>query len=64
MNRIQASVTVARIELHWAVILWYQRRGFQLIERGEPLTSERLQKYSQIIDRHGMQVLRLEKLFE
>ncbi len=64
MNRIQASVVAARIELHWAVILRYQRRGCQLIERGEPLTSERLQKYSQIIDRHGMQALRLEKMFE
>lgn len=64
MNRIQTSVAAARIELHWAIILWFRRRGCRLIERGEPLTSVRLLRYSCIIDRHGMQAFRLEKLFE
>lgn len=64
MNRIQASVAAVRIELHWAVILWYRRRGCRLIERGEPLTSARLLRYPRIIDHHGMRAFRLEKLFE
>lgn len=64
MNRVQAALAAARIELHWAIILRYRRRGCRLIERGEPLTSLRLQRYTRIIDRHGRLAYQLESLFE
>jgi len=64
MNRMRAFVAAAEIELHWAIIRWYRHRGGLLIERGEPLTSPHLLKYSRIIDHHGMRAFRLEKQFE
>jgi hypothetical protein len=61
MNTRNRRLLACQIEYHWWFIMRYRRRGNILIERGEPLTSDRLISLSKKIDHHGAIAHRLEK---
>ena len=64
MKQIQRTWIAARIEIQWAYILWYRRRGEVLIRRGVPFHSKIFQKLSRKIDRHGLIAFRLQDQYE
>lgn len=64
MKQIQRTWIAARIEIQWAYILWYRRRGEFLIRRGVPFHSKIFQKLSRKIDRHGLIAFRLQDQYE
>lgn len=64
MNHIKERWLAARIELHWAYIIWCRRRGTKLLEQGEKLNSARMMKLTRKIDHHGIIAFKLQDEYE
>lgn len=63
-KRIRAAVLAARVEYHWWFILYYRKRGENLIGRGEPLNSERVLRLNDRVNFHGLRARKYEKCYE
>ena len=61
MKSIKAFLLAVQIEYHWRLIRRWQKKGVQLINLGEPLSSEKLAALSRRISHHGAIAFRLEK---
>lgn len=61
MKSIKVFLLAVHIEYHWRLIRRWQKKGTQLINLGEPLTSKKLAALSRRISHHGAIVFRLEK---
>ena len=63
-KRIRAAMLAARIEYHWWFILYYRKRGENLIGRGEPLNSKRILRLNDRVNFHGLRARKYEKCYE
>ena len=63
-KRIRAALLAARIEYHWWFIMFYRKRGENLIGRGEPLTSKRILRLNDRVNFHGLRAKKYEKCYE
>ena len=61
MKSIKAFLLAVQIEYHWRLIRRWQKKGAQLINLGEPLSSKKLAALSRRISRHGAIAFQLEK---
>ena len=61
MKSIRVFLLIVQIEYHWRLIRRWQKKGVQLINLGEPLTSKKLAALSRSISHHGAIAFRLEK---
>ena len=61
MKSIKVFLLAVHIEYHWRLIRRWQKKGVQLINLGEPLTSKKLAALSRSISHHGEIAFRLEK---
>ena len=61
MKSIRVFLLIVQIEYHWRLIRRWQKRGVQLINLGEPLSSKKLAALSRRISHHGAIAFRLEK---
>ena len=61
MKSIRVFLLIVQIEYHWRLIRRWQKRGVQLINLGEPLSSKKLVALSRSISHHGEIAFRLEK---
>lgn len=63
MKSIKAFLLAVQIEYHWRLILIrrWQKKGAQLINLGEPLSSKKLAVLSRRVSHHGAIAFRLEK---
>ena len=61
MKSIRVFLLIVQIEYHWRLIRRWQKKGVQLINLGEPLTSKKLAALSRRISHHGAIAFRLEK---
>ena len=61
MRPIKTFLLTVHIEYHWRLIRRWQKKGVQLINLGEPLTSKKLAALSRSISHHGAIAFRLEK---
>ncbi len=63
-KRIRAALLAARIEYHWWFILYYRKRGENLIGRGEPLNSMRLLRLNKCANLHGLRAKKCERSYD
>lgn len=63
-KRIRAAMLAARIEYHWWFVLYYRKRGENLIGRGEPLNSKRILRLNDRVNFHGLRARKYEKCYE
>ena len=61
MKSIRVFLLIVQIEYHWRLIRRWQKKGVQLINLGEPLSSTKLAALSRRISHHGAIAFRLEK---
>ena len=61
MKSIRVFLLIVQIEYHWRLIRRWQKKGVQLINLGEPLSSKKLVALSRSISHHGEIAFRLEK---
>ena len=61
MKSIRVFLLIVQIEYHWRLIRRWQKKGVQLINLGEPLTSKKLAALSRSISHHGAIAFQLEK---
>ena len=61
MKSIRVLLLIVQIEYHWRLIRRWQKKGVQLINLGEPLSSKKLAALSRRISHHGAIAFRLEK---
>ena len=61
MKSIRVFLLIVQIEYHWRLIRRWQKRGVQLINLGEPLSSKTLVALSRSIRHRGEIAFRLEK---
>ena len=61
MKSIKGFLLAVQIEYHWRLIRRWQKRGAQLINLGEPLSSKKLAVLSLRVSHHGAIAFRLEK---
>ena len=61
MKSIKAFLLAVQIEYHWRLIRRWQKKGAQLINLGEPLSSKKLAVLSLRVSRHGAIAFQLEK---
>ena len=61
MKSIKVFLLAVHIEYHWRLIRRWQKKGVQLINLGEPLSSKKLVALSRSISHHGEIAFRLEK---
>ena len=59
-----AALLAAQIEFHWWMILRCRRRGERWIGSGEPLSSKRLLRLNERINRHGVIAKAYEREYE
>ena len=63
-KRIRAAMLAARIEYHWWFVLYYRKKGESLLDRGEPLNSNRLLRLNDRANYHGFSARKCEKCYE
>lgn len=63
-KRIRAAMLAARIEYHWWFVLYYRKRGENLIGRGEPLNSKRILRLNDRVNFHGLRARKYERCYE
>lgn len=63
MKKIKAIALALRIEFHWWHIKRYRKRFDKLYEKGENLSSMRMQKLNEQISKHTTAVMRCEKYY-
>ena len=61
MKSIRVFLLIVQIEYHWRLIRRWQKKGAQLINLGEPLSSKKLAVLSRRVSHHGAIAFRLEK---
>ena len=61
MKSIRVFLLIVQIEYHWRLIRRWQKKGVQLINLGEPLSSKKLAALSRRISHHGAIAFQLEK---
>ena len=61
MKSIRVFLLIVQIEYHWRLIRRWQKKGVQLINLGEPLSSKKLAALSRRVSHHGAIAFRLEK---
>ena len=61
MKSIRVLLLIVQIEYHWRLIRRWQKKGVQLINLGEPLSSKKLAALSRRISHHGAIAFQLEK---
>ena len=61
MKSIRVFLLIVQIEYHWRLIRRWQKKGAQLINLGEPLSSKKLAALSRRISHHGAIAFQLEK---
>ena len=61
MKSIKGFLLAVQIEYHWRLIRRWQKKGAQLINLGEPLSSKKLAVLSRRVSHHGAIAFRLEK---
>ena len=61
MKSIRVFLLIVQIEYHWRLIRRWQKKGVQLINLGELLSSKKLAALSRRVSHHGAIAFRLEK---
>lgn len=64
MNAIEQQKVKRSIDDHWKAICKLKRELDALYEQGEPFTSEKMIRAEMEIDRHGKQLIELDRRYE
>ena len=63
-NSVGLKIKSIMMEYHWLFIMRYRKTGNRLLDSGEPLTSKKLIRLSNLITSHGISAIQLQTEYE